>query len=473
MAILPLVLLISQTAFAASSAPGETQTSFESPNRISESCSLPRSLDLSATRASNASTYIPFRESDLKTSQKICRADFYDNRESTETDLAAVTCPKLSSTNPGLMIHALPYGMTRETFLREECPKDGHRAGNLIAKFKQSISCSYTPAILSYPRVAKMMKSEIELPFTAYRSMDLQEHLKIATKAKDMAERVGGTEPLIAQTWRTLYRSDLKPSTYGARLYRDNNTQIYGALVPELSGDEIYFEANGSARGDRVANFQVTKAFQQVSSSDSVSDWGMPKSFTKDVVQKMLLLREMGDLIILDTLLNQQDRFGNLHYRNYYVKMNDDGSLDWRLVKLVKNANGKKVPDAVQATDLASQGYISVRRMLLADNDCGVAKENKMAKVGMAQKITHLHPDSYAAVQNMRRLSETGILANYLKQDLLFTDADVKSVEANLASMAETFKKKCLAGTLKLDADLAQWLGKKPQVDSAAFCASL
>ncbi len=464
--------LLAYPAFADGEAPGEVQGSFDSPNAITESCSLPRSLNLDETRATKTPTYVPFRASDVKTAKKICHADFYDTRESVEGEKAAATCPKLNSTNPGLMIHEIPVGMTREAYVRNECPKP-KRAGDLIAKFKQSISCSYTPSILSYPRMAEMMKSEIELPFTAYRSMDLKEHLKFATDAKAIAARVAGPDDLITQTWGMLYRSDLNPSRYGTTLYRDNFTQIYGALVPDLKNDEIYYEANGATKGDRVANFQVTKAFAAVTSATPVSAWGMAKDVSGEVVQKMLLLREMGDLIILDTLLNQQDRFGNLHYRNHYVKMNDDGSLDWKVMKLVKDAKGKKVTDAAQAAELKAKGYLVVRRMLLADNDCGVAKENKMAAAKIAQRLTHLHPDSYAAVQNMQKLSESGMLATYLKSDLLFTPADVKSVQANLASMAATFKKKCLDGTLYLDADLAQWVGKKPTVNSKAFCAAL
>jgi len=56
---------------------------------------------------------------------------------------------------------------------------------------------------------------------------------------------------------------------------------------------------------------------------------------------------------------------------------------------------------------------------------------------------------------------------------MLFTNNDVRSVQGNLALLASTFKRKCLNGTLFLDADIAQWLGKKPVVDSKAFCAAL
>lgn len=479
-------------AIALETPPGEVQTSFDSQNQISEFCSLPRILDVAAT-TQGAPAFVPFLDAEKNTAKKICRADFYDNRESTPTETATVTCPKLNSTNPGLMIHELPDGMTREQFLRNECIKPKKRAGDLIAKYKQSVSCSYTPAILSYPRMARILKSEAELPFTAYRSMDRLEHLEIATLAKDQAAQVGGPNSLIAQTWRGLYAAVASPRTYGTpakrtALFRDDFTLLYGALVPDLSGDEIYWEANGSAAGDRVANFQRTASFAMVANPRPVSEWGGPRSASVATIQKLVLLREMGDLIVLDTLLNQQDRFGNLHFRPYYVKVGADGSLTWKKgkAKLVKNPQTKKdelVWDAAELAAMTAQGYANVKRMLMNDNDCGVAKENRMARAGISAKVKHLHPETYLGVQRMAKLAKwvdkangtkvlEGPLVDYLKSDLLFTTTDVKSVVGNLHAMAKDFKKRCTDGALHLDADVAQYLGKVPAVDSRALCAA-
>ena len=68
------------------------------------------------------------------------------------------------------------------------------------------------------------------------------------------------------------------------------------------------------------------------------------------------------------------------------------------------------------------------------------------------------------------KLAAKGLLAGYLKDDLLFRDADVKSVQSNLALLAAAFRQNCRAGKLRLDADIAQYLGAKPKVDSVAVC---
>lgn len=482
-----LVSVFSTAAHAIDNPPGEVLRSFTSPNGISEFCSVPRTLDLDVALASpGAPAFLAFDAAQSKSMQRTCKADFYDTRESTEEEPAAVICPKLSSTNPAVMIHDLPPHIARKLFLAKECVKAKDRAGDTIAKFKQSVSCSYTPAILAYPRMAEIMGAEIELPFTVYRSMDRREHLEFAAAAKALAAKLAGADSLIAQTWRTIHSDDLNPakSPRRAALFRDADQLLYGSLVPDTKGDEIYWEANGSAVGDRVANFQKTAAFAMVSNAKAVASWGLAQEFTPAVAQKLVLLREMGDLIVLDTLLAQQDRFGNLHYRPHYLALEAGGAHRWVLARKKKKADltpaeaaqvkkGAFIPDPKQAAELGAQGYLLLNRMLLADNDCGVTKENKMGKARIAEKLAHLHPNTYAAVQKMQELAKLGKLAPYLRDELLFTARDVATVQANLASLAKTLKARCLSGALKLDADLAQHLGLKPAIDSVSFCQSL
>jgi len=42
------------------------------------------------------------------------------------------------------------------------------------------------------------------------------------------------------------------------------------------------------------------------------------RTFTVENVQRMVQLRDASDLIVIDTLMNQQDRFGNVHCQNTY-----------------------------------------------------------------------------------------------------------------------------------------------------------
>src|SRR5262249_23318075 len=69
-------------------------------------------------------------------------------------DPNVILCPALYSTNPGTDIYDLPTGVSRASFEQKECAKEKGRNADFLAKYKQSTSCSYTPAILAYGKVA-------------------------------------------------------------------------------------------------------------------------------------------------------------------------------------------------------------------------------------------------------------------------------------------------------------------------------
>ena len=91
-------------------------------------------------------------------------------------DLNVIFCPALHSTNPGTDIYELPTGVSRASFEQKECVKETKRHANFLAKFKQSTSCSYTPAILAYGKVADALKIHVDVPAVVYRTMEPATH---------------------------------------------------------------------------------------------------------------------------------------------------------------------------------------------------------------------------------------------------------------------------------------------------------
>ena len=64
----------------------------------------------------------------------------------------------------------------------------------------------------------------------------------------------------------------------------------------------------------------------------------VPRNFTAENVQKLVQLKDAADLIVIDTLMDQQDRFGNIHYiaAYYYIdgkKLDQDGSGELKRVR--------------------------------------------------------------------------------------------------------------------------------------------
>ena len=93
-------------------------------------------------------------------------------------------------------------------------------------------------------------------------------------------------------------------------------------------------------------------------------------------LQQMVELKDAGDFILLDTILGQQDRFGNIHSEMafYYPAQNKAGEF-----KLKSEKDPKDVPAEAQAKVMA------VKEMILKDNDCGVAKDG-LVKPGQASR---------------------------------------------------------------------------------------
>ena len=77
----------------------------------------------------------------------------------------------------------------------------------------------------------------------------------------------------------------------------------------------------------RTANFRdLNSIYHAVTSSQPAATLVRPE-FTAVNVQKMLQMKEAADMIVIDTLLSQQDRMGNIHYQIRQVYL-DQTHLD-------------------------------------------------------------------------------------------------------------------------------------------------
>jgi hypothetical protein len=158
-------------------------------------------------------------------------------------------------------------------------------------------------------------------------------------------------------------------------------------------------------------------------------------------------LKDAADLIVIDTLMNQQDRFGNIHYlpTYYYIDANDlsqDGSAK---LKSSKNLTPEEV---------ARIGAVQVKTMLLKDNDCGVAKQNVAKQVDLADRIAHIDPKTYLLLLRLEAVADLAETKEFFVREMLFTLNDYASIRDNLRALANKLHHACLQGDLKLDLDL-------------------
>jgi hypothetical protein len=402
------------------------------PGRNAEVCIVPKHL-----------VDADYSDGDANTEAQLCDID---------VNLNSAVCPKLNSTNPGLDMYSLPRGSTPQQVQASRCKTSGAKK---VAKYKLSTSCSYTPSILGYYHLSRALGGIANVPPSVLRTFDLKNHIALGRAA--LAETAPST--LIHQTWASLM-AQLAAGPNASRrdlLLTDDFSQSYGALSVNPTGESFYSEFfNGGANNvARAINFRDKNPIVAMLSRNVDISTMVGRSFTVENVQKMVQLRDAANLIVIDTLMNQQDRFGNIHYvETYYYRdpndLNPDGSARLK-------SSRKLTPDVVSQV-----GAVQVKEMLLKDNDCGVSKQNIARQAGLIDRIAHIDPDVYQRVLRSDATAESPQVRDFFVQELVFTSADFASFRSNLKDVATKLHQGCTQGRIRPDLDLQAHFSERP-----------
>jgi len=402
---------------------GEKLVEIPVPGRRPEICVIPKHF-----AGAN------YSKKDLEAERALCQANEYEN---------AAVCPKLTSTNPGVYFVLVPGGATPEQIEARNCAKE--TGAKKFAKYKLSTSCSYVPSILGYYHLSRMLGGIANVPQSVVRTFDLNRHLEIGRRALSQVKR----GDIIEQTWSGLV-SNLRAGAGSKKkdlLLTDDLDQSYGALVMTPKGDSFYKEFfNGGAENIiRAQKFRDGNPLFALVKSPASVDRLVGRDFTAANLQRMVQMRDISEMIILDTLMNQQDRFGNIDFINkYYFFDKSEAAAD----------GAPKLKSTAKAPAEGAEGVLTVKEMILQDNDCGVAKDNIAKKAGLAGLIRHIDPGVYRRLQKLNASAGAPETKAFFTQNLLFTATDYASFRKNLSELAAGFKAACESGALKLDLDL-------------------
>lgn len=370
-----------------------------------------------------------YKKSDAKQEAELCAMNVGET-------IAA--CAKENSTNPGIDFYEAPEGISAQDFMDQNCSVAGAK-GKKEAKYKLSSSCSYTPSILAYYHVSRALGDVANVPVAVVRTMDLERHIAIGESGLKNLEKGS----LIDQNWRTLLGRLRAGKNYSQAdlLFTDAYDQSYGALLKNPKNEEFYKELfNGG-----TVREQTFKEKNLIYKALKNPKFKVAREWNTANVQAMIQLRDVSEMILLDTILGQQDRFGNVHYYNtyFYRVTGASGQVD---VKSERDL--KAVPAELQP------GAVLVKELLLKDNDCGVAKENRVKAAKLLEGVAHLDPKTYQNLLKFEKslaLPETKAL---FKTGMMFTEADFRKVADNVREAVAMLKEKCQSGDLRLDLDI-------------------
>jgi hypothetical protein len=326
--------------------------------------------------------FSPASEKDLEAEQMLCAIDLYNQAD----DLSVSS--KVNSTSIGLLVQR---------------PKEGKPTDfKTIAKWKptgQQTSVK-TSANLAYYHLSRYLDLSIDVNVAVLRTVDADALKPFIEEGLKKAPRSGNQRNL--KGWKdfdALSKGE-NPMNLRADVLTSDGKQFFGSFYANPSNTETD-SAYGHAKGLAGA-----PGWQSVTK---------PGAITLSTPQAAYSAIDASEMIVLDVLLAQQDRIGNVDKKE---KELDDGTKVWRMV--------------------------------LSDNDGGL-RGNKLQPY--LKNLRHMRQKTYDAVQKFAK--EWGApdseLKAFFSKECALSPAEVKKMDGNITFVATTLKALKDKNQLRLD----------------------
>ena len=446
--------------------------SFTSPNGVSEQC-----IEITPMPKAH------YSKKDRKTQSDYCSIDF------SKTAL----CPKLWSTSPGTIVYeidAAKYNDDYTQFERQHCAEGHHARAAAIAKlasFKLSVnhkdtSGTYAPSSWVYYHLSRYFGTGVHVPVAVYRSIDKQVHLERVVKpALGIVQSRHGLKMLKAG-WAFLdaVESGQDMGSAGRAVLTDDDKQVFGALL-DNKGDRYGIDFNGTRESGwgvgQNYDFQQTAPYLALRSDLPVADAikngihqsranpKMARKLSADTapVQVAFWMKDLLEITLLDYMLGQQDRIGNIDYIWHWFWL-EDGKLQ------SKRAHGSEMP-----ADVAKFQAVRLRQSAINDNDAGVKRgyANFAMKTGMLDGLRHYNPHLYKRLARLADdLRSEGEIYQWFVDSSGLSSKEIKAMRERTLKAFTLLQSDCKSGSLKLDLEPNEFLfdSNRDQVHKEYSC---
>jgi len=359
-----------------------------------------------------------YSQKDIDKEKELAALDFYNGKTKDNVDIVLI--PKTYSTSPGLNVHAikLPAGASRLSYASAHTGKSDSGQGKMIAKYKQSIPThfTYSPSIIGYYHLSRFLDAGHVEP-AIIRTMDVASHKPLADLGK--ANATGSNNRTQWTELRALDDAHSNPS-----LYTKDGKQLYGVLQANPTGEQSY--PHLSDLGGAAA-FAASSEFARVTSSSPLKlDYkDAAGKLDQAAVQQIVQIRDLSDMVLMDYIMSQADRFsGNMHSEKVYMWI-DNGALK----------SDSKKSDPAKAAEQSKQipaDAVLVNRMIMKDNDAGLISGNSAKTNHLLEKISHMDSKTYDRLLDLQKELQKPEVAHWYQTELLFTSADFNTVKNNV-----------------------------------------
>jgi hypothetical protein len=376
----------------------------------------------SAAMPSSCGSHIPggeYSQQDIATEQKYCGLDF-DNHNLT-------VCPKTNSTSAALNYFTTPG-----------CADNNHWWGTM--KFYHLGGSLVNPSGLAlYYHLSRFIKAHAFIPVTSFREITGKDQAILRKAASDLSGR--------SESWKTLSgflktksRLVTAPDGTPVGVFVTRPGKRYGPIINSLRK-----AAWGKAQ---TAEWGRTPSFLGLRSSGSFSDGvktalaAVPNFDRNENVsskQMAFWMAEMLDVAILDYIIGQQDRVGNIDY-------------------LTVTREGE-----------------TFKQTILQDSDGSLDGGQIVKDAGVLDGIVHYTADHYRGILDLDHAMQSGSgeVYHFIATDMRMLPENMKRVKDNTASLAAKLRSLCANGSLKLDVDPEAYMsGQSTSVDCKTMTAA-
>src|ERR1043166_8321265 len=344
--------------------------------------------------------------------------------------------PKLHNTSAGIEIYRLPSTLSKDTFEKTEGPYrpgitkkySNRRSGEKIAKFKTypiaqpGLACFY---------VSRLLGHLVEVPPATYRTMDVQEFMKVGNQARTTGH------PDCTAAW-----ANLRAWTQSAnpKMVLPGGKLVYGSVAQNPRGEESSPEDYWTVGAIRGHSFY--KVFSSKAPVANLLNLNDPKS-----LQDLALARDMTRGVILDSIFRQVDRLGNISVAVLQHYVTSDGEIK----------RDDKVSDKDKAE--AVSPFLPLKRIMYKDNDDGMNwGRDSISVTPILNEAHHIDQTIYNRLQ---------WLAGLMQDSEPGSDAKIKDYFVNVVHISGDNYDKLKASLIKQAASL------KSRVDSKDILVDL
>ena len=444
-------------AYATDQVVGES-TTFISPNELEEVC-----VRIAAIPGGH------YSRRDRKDEARYCAIDTYST--------SVALCPKTWSTSPGAIIYDIsegPYANDRAAFERNAClegepAKD--LAADVLAKFKVTMNAAgtsgtYAPSSLAYYHLSRYFDMSVTVPVAVWRSMDAAVH------RSEVAERglaiSGSAQRMNHAGWEHLVNAETNPASYKPTddIMTTDRRQVYGVLLSS-PGHRYGTEINGTRKSGwgkgQNLDFQETPAFRALridaplaeAIETGIREASREPQIAKDLgnqgtpEQMLFWMRELSEIVLLDFIMSQQDRVGNIDFTPYWYWL-EDGEV-----------HRKKTRHHEPGDSDVPEEAVLIRRTNLNDNDAGglVDYANYAKLTGMLEKLRHFDAGVYKRLVSLDAdLQAQGPIHEWFSTSLGLKPEEVTQIVRNTHMATAILEESCRSGQLRFDLNPVRFL---------------